>query len=158
MIETTETFANMWFSATFAWSQDQLLRIDLTDQRIATTRPCSPFGPILADLIANYGEATTDAWPSMPLATTTLTPFMLAVLQQLRDSTPRGSWTTYGQLAAACGSPRGARAVGMVMARNPWPLLFPCHRVLAHNRGLGGFGPGLNLKRTLLVLEKAIPA
>lgn len=41
------------------------------------------------------------------------------------------------------------------MARNPWPLYLPCHRVLASNLGLGGFGPGLALKRVLLELEGA---
>lgn len=39
------------------------------------------------------------------------------------------------------------------MARNRWPLYIPCHRVLEHNMGLGGFGPGTDLKRDLLRME-----
>lgn len=157
MPETTETFGNRWFSATFVWNQGLLLRIDLTGEQIPPSLPRSAHGRELQEIIANFDELTCDRWPMMPLDTASLTPFTLKVLHQLRDSIPRGSHTTYGQLAAACNSPRGARAVGRVMARNPWPLLFPCHRVLASDQSLGGFGPGLDLKRTLLVLEKAIP-
>ena len=55
--------------------------------------------------------------------------------------------------------PGGTRAVGGAMARTPWPLVYPCHRVLAGDMGIGGFGPGVELKRTLLTLEKArLPA
>jgi len=42
------------------------------------------------------------------------------------------------------------------MARNPWPLVFPCHRVVSAS-GLGGYGPGAALKRALLVHEGARP-
>src|SRR5690606_14358281 len=61
----------------------------------------------------------------------------------------RGETRTYGQLAAAAGSPGAARAVGGAMAANEWPLVIPCHRVVAAG-GLGGYGGGLDLKRRLL--------
>ena len=66
---------------------------------------------------------------------------------------PYGRTATYGELAARAGSPRAARAVGQAMARNPVPLVVPCHRVVAGGGGLGGFGGGLDLKRRLLDLE-----
>jgi methylated-DNA-[protein]-cysteine S-methyltransferase len=68
---------------------------------------------------------------------------------------PRGGTRSYGQLAAVCGSPGAARAVGQVMARNRYPLIVPCHRVLAAGGLLGGFSApqGLAMKRRLLELE-----
>ncbi|MEX2092396.1 MAG: methylated-DNA--[protein]-cysteine S-methyltransferase [Pirellulales bacterium] len=68
---------------------------------------------------------------------------------------PRGTTRSYGQLAADCGSPGAARAVGQVMAKNRYPLIVPCHRVLAAGGLLGGFSApqGLAMKRRLLMLE-----
>jgi len=155
----TETFTNQWFSATFGWTDGLLAHIDLSDELRPATRPRSPFGKALESIVARYAVLDADQWPDLPLDRRTLTGFSLVVLENLRSHAPRGTFTTYGRLAALCGSPRAARAVGGVMARNPWPLLYPCHRVLAGNLGLGGFGPGLALKRTLLTLEKApLPA
>lgn len=70
----------------------------------------------------------------------------------------RGGTKTYGELAARCGSPGAARAVGQVMARNRFPLVVPCHRVLAAGGLIGGFSApeGLAMKRRLLSLERAI--
>jgi len=65
-----------------------------------------------------------------------------------------GAVRTYQEIAARCGSPRAARAVGNAMNANPLPLLIPCHRVIA-SQGLGGFGGGLTLKKRLLALENA---
>ena len=68
---------------------------------------------------------------------------------------PHGQTRSYGQLAAICGSPGAARAVGQVMARNRFPLVVPCHRVLGSGGALGGFSApqGLAMKRRLLELE-----
>ena len=74
------------------------------------------------------------------------------VLETLRGIAPYGHVVTYGELARRSGCPGGARAVGQAMARNPLPLVVPCHRVVAAN-GLGGYGGGLPLKRRLLALE-----
>jgi methylated-DNA-[protein]-cysteine S-methyltransferase len=152
-----ETFTNRWFSATFIWAGGLLTGIDLVDGGSTETAPRSPYGAELRRIIAGYDMLEEDAWPDLPLDTSRLTPFTDRVLQTLRREIPRGSITTYGRLAEMCGSPRAARAVGGVMASNRWPLLFPCHRVLAADLGLGGFGPGLPLKQTLLTLEKALP-
>jgi methylated-DNA-[protein]-cysteine S-methyltransferase len=69
-----------------------------------------------------------------------------------------GRTTTYGSLAAAIGQPPAAsRAVGAALGANPWPLLIPCHRILAANGKMTGFsGPGgVNTKIKLLALEGA---
>ncbi|MGQ9707666.1 MAG: methylated-DNA--[protein]-cysteine S-methyltransferase [bacterium] len=64
-----------------------------------------------------------------------------------------GEVMSYGELAIAVGKPDAARAVGQVMAHNPFPLFFPCHRVIAHNGRLGGFTGGLGMKIRLLEFE-----
>ena len=78
------------------------------------------------------------------------------VLETLREIAPYGTTVTYGELGkqAHVDDPRD---VGVFMARNPLPLVVPCHRVVASD-GLGGFGGGLELKRRLLELEGVLPA
>ncbi len=57
----------------------------------------------------------------------------------------------YGEIAAQVGT--SPRAVGRAMARNPTPLVVPCHRIVAAN-GIGGFSPALEIKELLLVQER----
>jgi methylated-DNA-[protein]-cysteine S-methyltransferase len=80
-----------------------------------------------------------------------VSPFGQRVLIELRR-VPWGAVCTYGELARRIGRQHGARAVGGVMARNPVPIVIPCHRVVA-SAGLGGFTGGLAIKRALLTLE-----
>ncbi len=63
-----------------------------------------------------------------------------------------GETISYGELARRVGRPKGARAVGQANAKNPIPIIVPCHRVLASN-GIGGYGGGLPVKRSLLAIE-----
>lgn len=77
-----------------------------------------------------------------------------AIYRELRR-VPRGRTVTYGELAARVGAPGASQAVGAAMGRNPWPVVVPCHRVLAKGGGLGGFSApgGVATKRRLLALE-----
>ena len=69
---------------------------------------------------------------------------------------PRGEVVTYGELAALAGHPGAQRAAGSFCARNPFPILVPCHRVVAAD-GLGSYGSlGVGYKRRLLELEGAV--
>jgi O-6-methylguanine DNA methyltransferase len=68
---------------------------------------------------------------------------------------PYGEVRTYAQQAQTIGSPRGFRAVGMANHDNPIAIVVPCHRVIASDGTLGGYGGGLDLKRRLLELEGA---
>ena len=79
--------------------------------------------------------------------------FSLKALQFLRRNVPRGRVISYGRLAALCGSPKAARAAGLAMGSNPFPLFYPCHRVLGSDGSLTGFGFGLPMKRKLLQME-----
>lgn len=66
---------------------------------------------------------------------------------------PRGWVSTYGLIAAHLGVEWGARAVGTALARNPFPLIIPCHRAICSTGELGGYQGGLDMKRRLLELE-----
>ncbi len=90
---------------------------------------------------------------AIPLDLEGLSPFARRVLEALRTTRP-GETLTYGMLARRAGSPGAARAVGRVLARNPLPILVPCHRVVASD-GPGGhslFGSA-EAKARLLALE-----
>jgi methylated-DNA-[protein]-cysteine S-methyltransferase len=81
--------------------------------------------------------------------------FQRAVLLTLRELVKPGMTLSYGELAAAAGWPGAARAVGATMANNPLPLIIACHRVLASDGTLHGYGGGLDMKRSLLKMEGA---
>ncbi len=68
-----------------------------------------------------------------------------------------GTTTTYGAIAAAMNEPGAARAVGQAMGHNPYPVIVPCHRVLASDGSLGGFsaGGGAKTKFRMLAIEGA---
>ena len=82
-------------------------------------------------------------------------PFYRAAWMACR-SIPMGETRSYAWLAERAGSPGASRAAGQSMARNRLPIVIPCHRVIASDGGMGGFGSGageLDLKRWLLELE-----
>ncbi len=99
--------------------------------------------------IAEYLEGRRTTF-ELPLSLDT-TPFQQSVLAAV-GRIPYGRTMTYSEVAEAVGAPRAARAVGMANARNPLPLVIPCHRVVSHS-GLGGYGGGLKLKQRLLDIE-----
>jgi methylated-DNA-[protein]-cysteine S-methyltransferase len=81
-----------------------------------------------------------------------LTPFQRAVARALR-AIPYGEVVSYGDLARAAGHPNAQRAAGTFCAHNRYPLVLPCHRVVA-STGLGAYGSlGVDYKRRLLELE-----
>ena len=83
------------------------------------------------------------------------TDFQTRVLNACR-SIPIGETRSYGQLASMAGSPKAARAVGSVMAKNRFPMIVPCHRVVASN-GMGGFSaPKVNRLKSDFCKTKVI--
>jgi methylated-DNA-[protein]-cysteine S-methyltransferase len=79
--------------------------------------------------------------------------FQRAVAEVLRQ-VPQGEVVTYGELAALAGHPNAHRAAGSFCARNRFPIVVPCHRVVAAD-GLGSYGSlGTAYKRRLLSLER----
>lgn len=81
-----------------------------------------------------------------------LTPFQGEVLHAT-SAIPPGETATYGEIAERLGRPGATRAVGTALRRNPLPLIIPCHRVVG-SRGVGGYSPGVDLKRRILEVER----
>jgi len=107
------------------------------------------------DLVRELRGFFTDlAWYPGPVDLSRVGPFQRRVLEQLRRI-PRGEVRTYRDIAREIGHPGATRAVGTACARNPVPLLIPCHRVVRSDGGLGGYSlrGGSALKRRLLVQE-----
>jgi O-6-methylguanine DNA methyltransferase len=81
------------------------------------------------------------------------TPFQRAVWNAVA-AIPYGETRSYRDIATAVDRPRGFRAMGQANGRNPLPIVVPCHRVINTDGALGGYGGGLDRKRTLLNLEQ----
>jgi methylated-DNA-[protein]-cysteine S-methyltransferase len=112
----------------------------------------------LAARFASYFTGAVDAFDDVEVDLDDGPGFQRALTDALR-SVPYGETVTYGELAALAGSPNAARAAGTFCAGNRFPIVVPCHRVVAAN-GIGGFGSlGVAYKRRLLELEGArLPA
>jgi len=74
---------------------------------------------------------------------------------QAAQRIPQGETRSYGWIAKQIGKPRAARAVGQALGKNPFLIIVPCHRVIAGDGTLGGFGCGLPAKKKLLKMEKS---
>lgn len=110
---------------------------------------------LLRRALGRYAAGEVVDLQRLPVVVQAPTVFARRVIAACR-SIPYGSTRSYAALAQAAGSPRAARAVGTVMARNPLPLLVPCHRVIGAHGGLGGYSArgGLAVKQRLLRLEQ----
>ena len=71
---------------------------------------------------------------------------------------PYGDSCSYTDVARSVGRPKAVRAVGMANGANPVSLIVPCHRVIAADGSLGGYGGGTDLKRKLLAMEQSRPS
>jgi len=85
------------------------------------------------------------------------TKFQSAVWQALLEI-PYGETRSYAEIATAVGQPNALRAVGAANGANPVALVVPCHRVIASDGRLGGYGGGLRLKAKLLAMERSRPS
>ena len=106
-------------------------------------------------LEARVGEALATGRTDVPVDLSSRSPFHQEVLRATARI-PRGEVRTYGELAEIVGRPKAARAVGTAMARNPVPLLVPCHRVVPSSGGVGNYGFGGDLKAKLLAGEGVV--
>lgn len=106
------------------------------------------------DALAAYFNGDLHAIDSI-LADTGGTSFQRKVWARLRRI-PAGRTLGYGEMARDLGIPGGARAVGLANGSNPVAIVIPCHRVIAADGKLGGYGGGLDRKRWLLSHEGAM--
>lgn len=109
--------------------------------------------PIAASLIRYFnGEQIEIPWAVMDLSR--FTPSQQAVYRSV-SKIPYGETASYGQVARMAGLARAARFVGSTMAKNPYPVFIPCHRVIRSDGSTGLFGGGEPLKVKMLALEAA---
>ena len=109
----------------------------------------------LADRVRRYFAGERVGFDDVELDLSWGTDFQIALAETLR-AVPYGETVTYAELAALAGRPNAQRAAGTFCAGNRFPLVVPCHRVVAAG-GLGGYGSlGGEYKRRLLELERAL--
>ncbi len=106
----------------------------------------------LSEQIRRYLDGEAIYLPVEYLASNCCSEFQWRVLMAER-TIPRGYVCSYSQLAAMSGQPKASRAVANALARNPFPLIVPCHRTVRSDGQLGGYGGGLAMKRDLLEME-----
>jgi methylated-DNA-[protein]-cysteine S-methyltransferase len=121
---------------------------------VASDRETAP----ARDALSAYLEGESDSLTLPVDLRLARAPFRREVLETLHREVARGATISYGALAARSGHPRAARAVGTACARNPVPLVVPCHRVLPSAGGVGSYGGGVARKLALLELEGALPS
>lgn len=142
------------FAAYFAFSREKVLRSLLN--AIPYNMPFQQFRETstLAEHVLHVLKDAYDGKGSnetLPLSTKHLSSYARKVIAVV-SMVPLGYVTSYGSVArVAGGSPR---AVGRVMAFNPFPLIVPCHRVVSWDFTLGGYGGGLDIKLAILKREK----
>ncbi len=132
---------------------DALCAVRLAAARTVPEHPC----PVLtgaARQLAEYFAGRRQVF-EVPLAAAG-TPFQQRVWAALR-TIPYGQTRSYGQVAAAIGSPKACRAVGMANNRNPIMIIVPCHRVIGADGSLVGYAGGVHIKEYLLRLEGVLP-
>jgi methylated-DNA-[protein]-cysteine S-methyltransferase len=115
--------------------------------------------PELRQRFERYGLGEPVAFDDIEIDQPRGTPFQERV-RRITRAIGYGKTISYGDLAARAGSPGAARAVGSVMASNRFPIVIPCHRVIAAAGKLGGFSApcGIDLKARLLALEAEVEA
>lgn len=121
---------------------------------LLATDDCPPAVRHTVDKLQRFSAGERVDFDGVAIDQSHLTPFGRSVVAACRKIAP-GATRSYGELAAACGSPGAARAVGHVMATNRYPIVVPCHRVVGANGTLGGFSAphGLSMKKRMLSLE-----
>lgn len=150
-----------------AWNEHGVIGVQLPEEDAAATRarlarrfPYCMEGSAPDDVRAAIDrirallDGARDDLASIALDFSAVTPFEKMVYDVARTIRP-GETRTYGDVAKTLGVPRAAREVGVALARNPFPIIVPCHRVVAANGKTGGFSGngGVKTKLRLLGLE-----
>lgn len=155
--ERVEHLAAPPLALTLVWRGGQVVRLVLGRADAAEPLPdnASPEARAVHQALVLLAAGQPARFPALPLCWDGVPPFTADILRTLLAQVQSGQTVTYGELARLAGHPGKARAVGQAMARNPWPLLVPCHRVLGAGGALIGYtNPhGLDLKALLLALE-----
>jgi methylated-DNA-[protein]-cysteine S-methyltransferase len=158
-------------TAGVAWSGIGLIGVELPDATVGlpiarlraaagsdapSAAPPPPWALSAIAQLTRYFDGQPEDLSTIPLDTESVPPFHRKVYEAT-CAIGRGQLRTYGEIAVAAGSPGASRAVGQALAKNPLPILIPCHRVIATSGKPGGFSApgGLATKARLLALEGA---
>lgn len=135
----------------FTLQNSRICRIRIT---LAEQFSCSIHGEGLEEEILDWMDsyAKRQKGAPLPLSLSSLTPFTKKGLKAI-DSIGIGNVASYGEIASRAGCAKGARAIGNVCNKNPYPLVIPCHRVVQGDGSIGGFSHSLRIKRVLLAHE-----
>lgn len=140
------------------WENRKIVQLHIHwAQLVKSSQGLSEEAARLHSALAAYVADGNQDWPDLPLDLSQLTDFQRAALNELQGI-PSGTTRTYGELAARLGKPGGAQAIGRAMATNPFPLIYPCHRVIGANGKMTGFSTdgGVKMKEFLLRHEGAL--
>lgn len=131
-------------------------RLHRRHPRATEAEPDADVGRVIDGIAALLRGSRVDL-SDVALDMTEVLPFHRRVFDVAR-TIPVGRTSTYGELATRLGDPGSARAVGEALGRNPFPVVVPCHRVLAASGKLGGFSAhgGAETKRRMLTIEGAL--
>lgn len=135
--------------------KDQLLRRIYLPGNAPEGKNPGNFDPCFMEIAGELSRAFQGKTPGIStdmLFLDDLSDFALSVLREI-TGIPAGETRTYGEVAVGTGHPGAARAVGQVLRNNPFPLLFPCHRVVSTS-GSGGYQGGPEMKRFLQAAER----
>lgn len=154
-----------------AWIDDAVLGLQLPEASAVDTRarlrarfdgatedtPPPAIARVIDAIVASL-RGERDDLTDVPLDLSAVPPFAGRVYGVVR-TIPAGETMSYGEVAAAVGSPGAARAVGQALGRNPFPIVIPCHRVLAAGGRIGGFTAqgGTTVKAAMLAAEGVRP-
>lgn len=162
MSRLMQTFDTLLGRCAIAWSATGITRVELPGP--ATRDGTLPqAGEVVPDFVVHAIDAITAVLAGgggdlrdVPLDDRAIDPYRRRVYAATRE-VGSGRTATYGQIAVAIGEPGAARDVGAALARNPTPVIVPCHRIVAANGALTGFSApgGLATKRRMLELEGA---
>ncbi|MBV8217310.1 MAG: methylated-DNA--[protein]-cysteine S-methyltransferase [Solirubrobacterales bacterium] len=143
-----------------SWSELGITGVALPRERALSRSGVEPSSPewvrtAIADMVSLLEGGCPDL-RSLVLDERGLDEFRRRVYAATREIGP-GTTATYGEIARAIGDPGAARAVGAALAQNPFPIIVPCHRVLAASGALHGFSApgGIATKRRMLEIERA---
>lgn len=149
-----------------AWQQDAVVRVNILpaggedyvhelfqdwEWKAKMTRDDKAAQKLVNDKLFSKGT-WTGVFPSDVTLAFYGTDFQWEAMRKMLK-VPSGKTKSYAEIAAAANAPRAARAVGTVCAKNPLALIVPCHRILASQGRLGGYGYGSAIKRQLLEWE-----
>lgn len=137
------------YACSFAKDQEELSK-----ERSSTLSALTSRQLLLQETLVNYFVHGALEWDLRWLDWTGVSDFHRKVLELCYD-VPAGKTVSYGELAARAGNPNAARAVGGAMAKNRWPIIIPCHRVVGATGKLTGYSGhgGLDTKKHLIALE-----